>query len=101
MNQPLELWDITARYHGGNPQSVAANAVTDKLHDRNRIMQFLATVEDATCDEVELALNMSHQTASARFSELKLQGLIMPTTTRATRSGAMARAYACKVRGDL
>jgi hypothetical protein len=45
-----------------------------------------------TCDEVELKLGFSHQTASARMSEMKRDGVLVPTERlRATRSGRNAR----------
>ena len=49
---------------------------------------------EATCDEVEVALRMSHQTASARIRELSLMGLIVDSgDRRKTRSGRKARIY--------
>lgn len=85
--------DICTNNHGGNAESVAASRTTNRLRDRNRIIVHLASVPDATCDEVEVALEMNHQTCSARFSELKAAGLIEPTTRRKTRTGAMAMAW--------
>ena len=91
------MTDICTNHHGGNAQSEAANKITNKSRDRARILAHLATVPDATCDEVEVALGMNHQTCSARFSELKAAGLIEPTTRRKTRTGAMAMAWRRKV----
>ena len=85
--------DICQHRHCGNPQSEAANRITNKSRDRARILAHLATVPDATCDEVEIALGIGHQTASARFSELKATGEIQPTERRRTRSGCTARAW--------
>lgn len=49
---------------------------------------------DATCDEVEQALSMSHQTTSARIRELTQAGMIDVTPRRRpTRTGRMARVY--------
>lgn len=48
----------------------------------------------ATCDELEQSLNLKHQTASARITELLSQKQIVPTgQTRPTRSGRAARTY--------
>ncbi len=85
--------DICARNHGGNELSKKANRQTTKLVDRLIICGWIKTSGDATCDEVELALGMNHQTCSARFSELKRDGLIEPTVKRKTRSGCLAQAW--------
>ncbi len=49
----------------------------------------------ATCDEVELQLGLSHQTASARIREMSLARVIVDSVTerRRTRSGRRARVY--------
>lgn len=48
----------------------------------------------ATDDEIEVELNMRHQTASARRRGLEEKGLVMKTDdTRLTRSGRKARVY--------
>ena len=53
-----------------------------------------AAVDGATCDEVEAALDLRHQTASARVRELVLSKEIRDTgRTRKTRSGSPARVY--------
>lgn len=57
-----DLFDICARNAGPNAFSKAANRITAKSQDRAKIMEYLATVPDATCDEVEHALGMTHQT---------------------------------------
>lgn len=45
----------------------------------------------ATCDEVEIALGISHQTCSARFKDLKDAGRFIQTEDkRPTRSGRNA-----------
>ncbi len=85
--------DVCANRHGGNVNSRAANVLTDKARDTAAIIAFLRRVPDATCDEVEVALSMKHQTCSARFSDLKKGTLLLPTQRRPTRSGCMAQAY--------
>jgi hypothetical protein len=64
--------DICQKNHGGNPESVAARAKTQKQRDQIRIDAYLhkAGQAGATCDQLEVELGMSHQTCSARCSEL-------------------------------
>jgi DNA adenine methylase len=51
-------------------------------------------VAGATCDEVEVALEMKHQTASARLRELALEGEIADSgERRRTRSGCKAAVW--------
>lgn len=48
----------------------------------------------ATCDEVEYALGLRHQTASARLRELEqLKRVVKADEKRRTRSGRFARVY--------
>jgi predicted transcriptional regulator len=88
--------DICAARHGGNAESLAAHA---SLLPRLAQMQtdILAEIKrrgTATCDEVEGALGLAHQTASARIAELKRDSLIVPTgERRATRRGRAAMIY--------
>lgn len=89
-----DLFDICARKHGGNRQSVAANRITDKTRDRGRILEYLAGVKDSTCDEAVVALGINYQTCSGRFAELKKDGLIVESgARRPTRTGCMAQAF--------
>lgn len=62
---------------------------------RTAVLDFIsAQPSGATCDEVEAALDMRHQTASARVRDLVLAEKIMDTgKTRKTRSGSSARVY--------
>jgi predicted transcriptional regulator len=85
--------DITRNYHGGNPESEAANLRTNKSRDRAAIIAEVASRGDrgATCSEIELATGLSHQTASARCSELKRDGvLVVSGERRPTQTGSMA-----------
>ena len=51
----------------------------------------------ATCDEVELATGLRHQTASARVNELMNRGQIVDTEQRRrTRSGRFATVWRAK-----
>jgi predicted transcriptional regulator len=51
----------------------------------------------ATCDELEGAMGLAHQTASARLREMALKGLIVDSEMkRATRSGRWAIVWHAK-----
>ena len=92
-DEPTAAPDICANRHRGNTESRAANVRTDKERDAARILDYLRRKGDATCDEAEQALAMSHQTTSARFSDLKYAGRIVPTERRRTRTGSWAQAW--------
>ena len=86
----LNWQDICERNHKGNLQSIAAHdsIISNKKRALEKIFGYIDSRSDgATCDEIELALNISHQTASARCSELKASGLIHSIGIRPTRSG--------------
>lgn len=88
--------DITRAFHGGNPQSEAAHQSiqADAASLRVVIWKHLLKVGAATCDQVEQQLNVSHQSCSARFAELKRDGWIFATgKPKATRSGRKAMTY--------
>lgn len=70
------MTDTTERYHGGNKFSTAANKKTghNKEKDFARIKDFVRSQKrGATSYEVEVALDMRHQTCSARFTDLKTE----------------------------
>lgn len=88
--------DITSRYHGGNPESQQAKllSLSNTQRDRQRIVRLAFTrgAYGITCDEAERLLGLSHQTCSARFSELKRDRVLLPTDVRRqTRNNAPAR----------
>lgn len=90
--------DITRNYHKGNPQSVEANKRTDKERDAARIYAYVFSLGmyGATSDEVDVALwgGVAHQTASARFSEMKRDGDLVPIGTfRKTRKNCNAEVH--------
>lgn len=89
------MTDITANRHGGNEHSTAAAATIDKAALRAAILTFIASRGElgATSDEAEVALGLSHQTVSARFTELKALELVTPAGRRPTRSGRSAGVY--------
>jgi len=88
--------DITRNYHGGNKQSEEANRRTRKHKDRARVVMHIWScgTYGCTCYEAEQALGMRHQTCSARFSDLKNDGVIIGTgQTRPTDTGSPAEVY--------
>ncbi|PWT89278.1 MAG: hypothetical protein C5B54_09185 [Acidobacteria bacterium] len=102
--------DITKNYHGGNPQSRAANKRTRKNKDRARIVVYLHNrslsfqpspdfaetmrrlfLVGATAYECYTALGGKHQTYTARFSDLKKDNVIIGIgKTRPTDTGSPA-----------
>jgi hypothetical protein len=107
MSEQLEfgtLEDICRNNHGGNPQSEKANAIAaahSKAKDRLRIIEHLASagMRGDTCDNMEVSLELRHQTCSARCSELLKDRVVVRKPipgkpgkycTRPTRTGANA-----------
>ena len=84
--------DITYNYHGGHPMSMDAHdsIVASKQSVRDRIVEYLQDHGPHTCDALEVALNLRHQTCSARVTELKAEGRIVERGRAATRSGRSA-----------
>lgn len=82
--------DITWNYHRGNPRSVEAHEATKhkKQADYLRIIKIIRehAISGLICDEAEQLLNMSHQTCSARFSDMKNKGWLFTRGKRKTRS---------------
>jgi hypothetical protein len=90
--------DITSNNHGGNEFSSAAHESIkgNKARDQAKIWTHVEALGEAgaTCDEIEISLGMSHQTASARVSEMKRSGrLELNGEKRATRTGRNAGVY--------
>jgi hypothetical protein len=87
--------DITHNYHGGNPESAEAHLATRKHHDTMRIIGLMRGYpQGLTCDEAEVLLNMRHQTCSARFADMKRDGLLVTVDIRRrTRAGCWARVH--------
>lgn len=94
MNAQPDLFDICARNHRDHPMSAAAHKRTNAEVDRERVMSALFEHGGMTCDELEIELEMSHQTCSARVSELKRLGSIREIGKRPTRTGCMASVVA-------
>lgn len=76
--------DICKNLHGGNEQSEAANRRVQphKLTVREKIFAYIVGSDGVTCEEIERALMIKHQTASARISELKAEKKILTNGTR-------------------
>ena len=81
----------------GSPTSKkAAESISGKAAAsmRTEILSFISSSGGATDDEVESALSMRHQTASARRRELVLLGLVKDSRKRRpTRSGRNATVW--------
>lgn len=84
-------------FHGGADTSVeafASVAPTARATQRQLALDHIRSTGGATCDEVEVAFDMPHQTASARIRELVKDGKVFDTGhRRATRTGCKARVY--------
>ncbi len=73
------------------------------VSDIERVFRSIASRGEwgATCDETEVALDMLHQTCSARVRDLASTGDIQRTLRkRATRTGRPARVYVANRRSD-
>ena len=91
--QPQLPFDITARKHGGNPESKAANPMKeDKQQVRAEIMAYIRSkgIYGATADQVAEHFNCSPNHVAPRISELKMLGKLKPLGRRKTRSGCTA-----------
>ncbi len=85
-------------YHKGAETSAEAYCTTPastRNAQRNRILEYVRSCSaGATCDEVEVALGVNHQGASARITELSALHLISHgDERRKTRAGKFARVY--------
>lgn len=93
MNQ-MSLQDITRNNHGGNVLSGEAyESIKDHASKmRAAVVGYIRSqgANGATSDEVEVALDLPHQTVSARITEAKAIGLLKPVGKRKTRSGRNA-----------
>lgn len=86
--------DITSNYHQMNIFSVAAHGslVRSKSRLRSQVLDYIKEQGElgATSEEVEIGLSLSHQTASARMTELKALGKVYLAGKRSTKSGRSA-----------
>lgn len=94
-------FDFTQGYHHNHPMSDQAHD-SIKHHKKvllERVVRYIESkgLSGATCDEIEQALNLSHQTASARMTEAKAFGRITWLgDKRKTRSGRNAAVLVIK-----
>lgn len=89
------MTDITRNLHGGNRESEEAHLSVKEHVGAIRLLVvryvYRQKAKGATCDEIERMLGLSHQTVSARVTEAKARGEIVPNgERRPTRSGRMA-----------
>jgi len=82
---------------GSDTSEDAADSITDDVLGRMRRRIYREVVYSPagrTCDEIEVILDLRHQTASARLRELELGGWLEPTPEkRRTRANRMAHVY--------
>jgi len=83
---------------GSDTSEDAADSLTEGALQKLRLQVYQYVRAQArfgtTCDELEVASGLRHQTASARLRELELYGWIIKSMyRRPTRSGRMARVY--------
>jgi len=77
------------------PRDPTVRSTIDKGSVRLRILgKILMTPNGATCEELEIRLGLSHQTASAAITALVKKGILVDSgERRTTRSGRKARVY--------
>jgi hypothetical protein len=89
--------DVCANHHGGVAESKAAfhsTAPASRESLKNQIIEFIKVRGEASCEVVELSMSLSHQTASARCSELLREGRIAIADERGvTKAGRACRIY--------
>lgn len=84
---PIEVSRVAAE----ETRRAARASVERILPDlRRTVLGQIVKAGGATCDEVEVALGLSHQSVSARVNELMEAGLIAAAGRRPTRSGRNA-----------
>lgn len=95
--RPYEHYGGLPPYEKGSDTSrdAAIAALPFAVKQRERVYAAIAAREiGATCDEIEVDLNLPHQSASARIRELVQEERIYNTGgRRATRSGRAAAVY--------
>jgi predicted ArsR family transcriptional regulator len=91
-DQPLLDW---VPHNGTDTSRDAAESMRPHVsHIEERLMKFITYYGSATCDEVEVNMTITHQTASARLKGLADKGLIKDSgARRPTRRGRAARVY--------
>jgi DNA-binding MarR family transcriptional regulator len=93
------MTQLTGNFNGLRVRdtSIAALRSLDEetvTRNRLRILKFVAEQDGATCDEIEAATGMKHQSASALITRLSRQGRLRDTgERRLTRSGRAATVW--------
>ena len=86
--------DVTYNYHGGDPYSDEANKHTDKDPAYGRILGLMARHPNGmVSDNASSILGIIHQTCSARFTDLKIRGVLVKAGEGKTRRGRRAGAW--------
>lgn len=103
MNDQPSLFDYPPRLYAGAPPSevtsetsvAAASSMKQASNTiREQVFDVIRLRGGATDDELEVALQMRHQTVSARRRELVLLGRVKPSgQRRITRSGRAAEVW--------
>jgi hypothetical protein len=95
---PREESDVCKDYHGGAETSVQAFRDTPRAarqSQRDRVLAFIRGAGMAQCEDVEEALGLSHQSASARIADLLRDGRLVDTGMKGTtKAGKSARLVA-------
>ena len=95
-----ETDDITSSHHGGNRYSEAANQDVAPFKSGQRFLCLRMVTQYSpygiSCDEIERITGLKHQSAGARMTELKSDGLIYKVGTGKTRSGCQCGLYAAR-----
>ena len=89
---------------GSDTSKAAAESVASAVSNmRTQVLDFITSrAQGATDDEIEVALGMRHQTASARRRDLVLSGLVQKSgARRETRSGRQATVWEATHKTDL
>lgn len=98
-NLRIPLVDMPPHNHVDTSIASAQKLAPRVSAQRLRVLRFIANSSDgATCDEVEIALGLTHQSASSRLWELEGNGnrerfVFKSDDKRTTRHGNKARVY--------
>jgi hypothetical protein len=96
VDQRYDSYNGTPPHENTETSKEAALMIADKAPSMmGRVFVFIIArgAYGATDDEIEVALNFRHQTASARRRELVIKGMIVQSGKRATRSGRYAAVW--------
>ncbi len=105
MSDQSELWervpkgfdltqDICQNRHRNADTSVLANPSNNaKQRQQKRIYESLAHAKEASCERLEISTGISHQSCSARISEMLRDGKIRVVGHGTTITGKPCRLY--------